>query len=84
MSVCGSFSSHTQVKYFSRTQEYIFSCCSNTGKVFKMAKFDNDMNIIQNSNLTNQTQQDYTFPSNIYGFNIHNIVLIPEYKQYVL
>ena len=83
MSVCGSFSSHTQVKYFSRTQEYIFSCCSNTGKVFKMAKFDNDMNIIQNSNLTNQTQQDYTFPSNIYGFNIHNIVLIPEYKQYV-
>ena len=43
MTVCGYSSSHIKVKYFSLTQEYIFSCCHYENRVFKMAKFDNNM-----------------------------------------
>ena len=82
MTVCGYSFSYIKVNYFSRTQEYIFSCCKYEGREFKMAKFDKNMNIIQNENLTNETQHDFILSSSNYAFNIHNIVFIPEYGNY--
>ena len=81
---CGDFANNLQVYYFSRTQEYIFSCGLNVRNLFKMAKFDKDLNIIQNANLTDEIEFDFSLScSNYYDFNMNNIVFIPEFGNYI-
>ena len=55
----------------------------NNYRVFVNIYSTHNMNIIQNENLTNQTQHDFSLSSSNYAFNIHNIVFIPEYGNYV-
>ena len=49
ISICLTYASSIQIQYFSETQEYMFSCSSNSK--FKVVKFDKDMNIIENEKL---------------------------------
>ena len=69
------------VQYFNRTQEYIFS--SNKDKNFKIAKFDKDLNLIQNENLNNQIESDYTMGETYFHIYNYCITLIPEYENYI-
>ena len=65
MAIGGDFPSSVQVQYFRRTHEYIFSMSNK--KVFKMAKFDNEMNIIINNDLNAQIDKDLILDGDTYG-----------------
>jgi hypothetical protein len=69
------------VQYFNRTQEYIFS--SNKDKKFKIAKFDKDLNLIQNEYLNSQIESDYTIGENCFYIYSYCIALIPKYENYI-
>ena len=77
----GDFPSSVQIQYFKQTHEYIFSFSNKN--IFKMAKFDKDMNIIIDEGLNSQIENDFAFDWDTYGIYFHNIVFIPEYKTYV-
>ena len=72
---------HFQVQYFSRTHEYIISVTDKRN--YKMAKFDENMNIIIDDNLNSEISPDFSFNYDYYGINLYNIVFIPEIKNYV-
>ena len=80
MKNCGYFSHTIKVYYFSRTLEYIFFC--NYNNDFKIAKFDKNMDIIQNENLTDQILKDYSLSTSNYDFNLYNALFIEEYQNY--
>ena len=48
-----------------------------------MAKFDKNLNIIQNTNLTDEIEVDFTLSSLNYDLNMNNIVFIPELGNYI-
>ena len=75
----GSFASDIFVQYFIRSQEYIIS--SHNSKQFKILKYDKNMNIIEKDNL--ESEYDYSLDYNSYGINFYNIILIPEYENYI-
>ena len=77
----GDYPSCVQIQYFKQTHEYIFSFSNKN--IFKMAKFDKDMNIIIDEGLNSQIENDFAFDWDTYGIYFHNIVFIPEYKTYV-
>ena len=79
MNSVGSFASDIYVQYFIRSQEFIFS--SHYSKQFKMVKFDKNMNIIEKDN--SGSEYDYSLDYNYYGINFYNILLIPEYENYI-
>ena len=80
MNIGGDYPYTVQIQYFRQTHEYIFSVTNK--RIFKMAKFDIDMNIMDDG-LGSQTENDFSFSRyDIYGLNLYSIVLIPEYKDY--
>jgi len=80
MNIGGDYPYTVQIQYFKQTHEYIFSVTNK--QIFKMAKFDIDMNIMDDG-LGSQTENDFSFSRyDICGLNLYSIVLIPEYKDY--
>ena len=80
MTICGFFSNTIKVNYVSRTQEYIFFCHYQND--IKIAKFDKNMDIIQNEYLTQNIKKDYSLSTSNYGLNFCNVVFIEEYQNY--
>ena len=80
MKICEAKPCHIKAYYFSRSEEYIFFCTDKLN--FKMAKFDKNMNIIQNENLNSNTQYDLSLSDSHYGSNIGNIIFLEENQNY--
>ena len=75
-----NYPSNIQVQYFSQTHEYIFS--NTDQKNFKLAKFDENMNIIINDKLNSDNEKDFSLDGNSYGIYFYNIFFIPENNTY--
>ena len=48
-----------------------------------MAKFDKDLNIIENENINSEIESDYSLGDKYYAVNGYCITLIPEYGNYI-
>ena len=80
--ITGNTPSTFLVQYFSRTQEYIISSLND--KKLKFTKFDKDLNLIQNENLTTQIESsDFTLDDKYFNINNYCITLIPELENYI-
>ena len=82
MNIGGNFVSDLSIQYFIRTQEYIFSG-NNNNKQFKIVKFDKNLNFIQNENSNDENVYDYSLDENYHTFNFYNIIVIPDYGNYI-
>ena len=71
-----------QLKYISKTKEYIFSCLCQDGNI-RMIKFDNNMNIIQNENLEEHMVLNYEFKGYTCKQIYYNTIYLPQYNNYI-
>ena len=78
---CGYNHYNFLLQYFSSTQEYIFTSFNEIQ--FKIAKFDKDMNIIQNEYLNSEIEYDLDLVDYFFVIYRYCVSLVPEYENYV-